>query len=257
MGRVNFKRLSSRPPSSSHSRLSFAMDGSSNIPVPSFRLIPKKEPDQLKSLPFSFKRQDPVSVPKQRQNNSKNNENDPGPVQTQSFRLPENISHQQPSSKHLNSSSKPSFSSLPQAFMDHSRRPSSHIARPIFGSHFKASFKTEENASNQGRASSPLVHQAHIPPFHTKIEQDHEEHEEPQAQASQYSPPSSNTIKQHPFPSLLSSFSARPSSGGQPPSHVNHFSLSSSYPVQKFPESPSKLFPLPSFPSLPLIFYFA
>jgi hypothetical protein len=198
------------------------------------------DPDQPKSLPFSFKRQDPIQ--RQRNNSPKprffdsanphpraNNNNDL--IQTQSFRLTENAFHPNPSIKN----SKPLFPSLNQAHPDPSQRlrqQNSQIARPIFGSHIKAAFKIEENASIQARQSSPLGHpsqQAHIPTFEDAVELD----------TKQYSPTFSLNVLQHPFPSLISRSSAsHPFTGQQQSSHSN--GSTSSYPVQNFPESPSK-----------------
>lgn len=223
-----------------HHPLHPTMNGSSNIPLPSFRTTlstGKKEPDQPKLLPFSFKRQDPVQIQVQKQRNNSpkpgffdnpnprvnNNSNDL--IQTQSFRLPENVSYKPPIKN-----SKPFFPS--QAHPDPSqlnRRPNSQISRPIFGSHIKAPLKIEENASIEARESSPLAHQAHIL---TSDEAD--------VDIKQYPLLSTSGIHQ-PFSSLVANSSASRITDRQQFAHSNDFvSSSSSYPVQNFPESPSE-----------------
>src|ERR1700734_2672981 len=81
-----------------------------------------------------------------------------GLVQTQSYRLPENVSHQ-PSIKYASSK----LFSLPQPPSCQRRQPTSHAVCPTLGPHFKTPFKIEDKVvSIQGWESSPFGLQAHI-----------------------------------------------------------------------------------------------
>ena len=222
-----------------------------------------------KPLPFSFKRpnfQNSTQKPRNNNNNigprkPANLTNEADSPQTQSFRLPENqtsISLKQPTGN-INSISKPFFSLTPhlQSHSDSAptssrlRHPSSHIARPIFGSHAvknKPSFKTELNENSAAmiqvgrRELSPFRggYQAHTPaPLN-----DPKPEPELEGQVQEY--PLDAVKQEQPFTLALLSNSPRlSSSNGQPSLPFSHSPSSSAYPVQNFPESPS---------SSPLIF---